>query len=172
MSEKTFVFIKPPNSVSNGEQILSHLEYYLTDVVAFRRLTLPKLAFPSTELLEAHYANCRNEPFFKKMMADFHERGIVAAIYEGDDIVKKVLLATGPTDPVAGQSWQLRRKYSLSPVGKVYSPDGCDSLEAAKIERRYVYNVIHRSGSPEEALKEIELWMEFMLKNGIYQPIK
>jgi len=172
MTEKSFVFVKPPHSANNGASILAHLEDLLTEVTHFSRLSQVKLAFPPVELLECHYAHCRQYDFFNKMVHDINVGGVVVAIYEGTDVVRDIVLATGKTDPLSCERWQIRRKYSRAPEGIAYSPDGCDSADASAREKRYVDNVIHRSGSPAEALKEIELWLEFMLVNGIYQPIK
>lgn len=71
---------------------------------------------------------------------------IVKIIFEGEDAVAKVREITGKTDP------------AKSPAGSVRGDLGDDSFEKCDKEGRAVRNLVHASGTPEEADREIKLW--------------
>ena len=71
---------------------------------------------------------------------------IVVLIMEGKDAVEKARKVTGFTDP------------STAEKGTIRGDLGTDSILKANKEERPVYNLIHASGSEEEAEKEIKLW--------------
>lgn len=71
---------------------------------------------------------------------------IVAMILEGEDAVSVARKTTGFTDPATAEKGTIRGDL------------GTDNILKANMEERPVYNLIHASGSPEEAQKEIELW--------------
>lgn len=71
---------------------------------------------------------------------------IVAFVLEGEEAVAKARDITGFTDPSTADKGTIRADY------------GTDSILKANLEERPVYNLIHASGSREEAEKEIKLW--------------
>lgn len=71
---------------------------------------------------------------------------IVALILEGEDAISKAREVTGFTDPQTAEKGTIRADL------------GTDSILKANAEERPVYNLIHASGSEEEAKKEIDLW--------------
>lgn len=71
---------------------------------------------------------------------------IAALLLEGEDAVAKARKTTGFTDPQSAEKGTIRGDL------------GTDSILVANKEERPVYNLIHASGSEEEAKKEIELW--------------
>lgn len=71
---------------------------------------------------------------------------VVKMILEGDDAVLKVRSIVGKTDP------------ANSPEGSIRGDLGVDSFEKANQEGRTVYNLVHASGTDEEAAEEISLW--------------
>lgn len=71
---------------------------------------------------------------------------IVVMILEGEDAVALARKVTGFTDP------------STAEKGTIRGDLGTDSILKANAEERPVYNLIHASGSPDEAEKEIKLW--------------
>lgn len=71
---------------------------------------------------------------------------IVALVLEGDNAVSKARGVTGFTDPKAAKKGTIRGDL------------GTDNILDANREERPVYNLIHASGSSEEAEKEIKLW--------------
>jgi nucleoside-diphosphate kinase len=71
---------------------------------------------------------------------------IVAMVLEGPDAITLVRKITGYTDPASADQGTIRGDL------------GEDSIKAANSEGRPVQNLIHASGNPEEAAKEIQLW--------------
>jgi len=71
---------------------------------------------------------------------------VVKMIIEGDDAIKKVRAITGFTDPSQAEKGTLRGDW------------GTDSIAKANTEGRATENLVHASGNPEEAEKEIALW--------------
>ncbi len=71
---------------------------------------------------------------------------IVKMVLEGEDAVALVREIVGKTDP------------SASPKGTIRGDFGEDSFAKADEEHRAVYNLVHASGTPEEAEVEIALW--------------
>lgn len=71
---------------------------------------------------------------------------IVKMILEGEDAIANVRKITGYTDPAKADPGTIRGDL------------GEDSILKANGEGRPVYNLVHASGTPEEAEKEINLW--------------
>ncbi len=71
---------------------------------------------------------------------------VVVLLLEGEDAVKLARKTTGFTDPATAQKGTIRGDL------------GTDNILDANREQRPVYNLIHASGSEEEAQKEIQLW--------------
>lgn len=71
---------------------------------------------------------------------------VTAMIVEGEDAVRKVREIIGHTDPSKAGKDTVRGEFST------------DSIAKANSEKRAVHNVVHASGSTEEAEREIELW--------------
>lgn len=71
---------------------------------------------------------------------------VVAMVLEGEDAVAVARKITGFTDP------------TLAEKGTIRGDLGTDNILDANREERPVYNLIHASGSLEEAEKEIKLW--------------
>lgn len=71
---------------------------------------------------------------------------VVVMVLEGEDAVLVVRKTTGFTDP------------STAEKGTIRGDLGTDNILDANKEGRPVYNLIHASGSPDEAAKEINLW--------------
>lgn len=71
---------------------------------------------------------------------------VVAMVLEGEDAVSVARKVTGFTDPATAEKGTIRGDL------------GTDNILKANMEERPVYNLIHASGSEEEAEKEIKLW--------------
>lgn len=71
---------------------------------------------------------------------------VVVMVLEGEDAVSVARKTTGFTDPQTAEKGTIRGDL------------GTDSILLANKEERPVYNLIHASGNPEEAKKEIQLW--------------
>lgn len=71
---------------------------------------------------------------------------IVILLLEGEDAINLARRVTGFTDP------------STAEKGTIRGDLGTDNILKANMEQRPVNNLIHASGSEEEAKKEIKLW--------------
>jgi nucleoside-diphosphate kinase len=162
--EQTLVLIKPDGVKRNlvGEIIRRYEEQGLK-VVKLKMLVAEK------DLVVKHYPE--DEEYMisigKKSaaagdaVANFLEQGrmivqalrsyitsgpIVAMVLEGEGAVAKVRKITGYTDP------------STADKGTIRGDLGEDTIQSANKEKRPVRNLIHASGTVDEAQKEIELW--------------
>lgn len=73
---------------------------------------------------------------------------IVVMVLEGEEAVALARKTTGFTDPQTADKGTIRGDL------------GTDSILLANKEERPVYNLIHASGNPDEAAKEIKLWFQ------------
>ncbi len=164
MIQKTLVLIKPDAVKRNliGE-IIKRFEDSGLKIIQMNMLTA------SQDLAEQHYA--ADEDYLRAVgqksvdagdqVDDVLEQGrkiinamrsfltsgpIVAMVIEGDDAIPNVRKIVGYTDPSSAEKGTIRGDY------------GQDSILKANSEGRPVYNLVHASGNPEEAEKEIALW--------------
>ena len=75
---------------------------------------------------------------------------VIAIILEGENAIKRVREITGYTDPKSADKGTIRGDF------------GKDSILEANSQKRSVQNLIHASGTPDEAKKEIKLWFPEM----------
>jgi len=100
------------------------------------KITALKMLKPSRELVETHYYEHKDKPFFHELVA-YLTRGMVCAlIIEGKDVVGTVRKINGATDPAEAEMGSIRGQFALS-----------------KQE-----NLVHASDSPESAEREIKIW--------------
>lgn len=71
---------------------------------------------------------------------------IIAAVLQGDQAVAITRAMIGDTQPARAAAGTIRGDYSS------------DSVRAASIEKRAVRNLVHASGNPAEAPRELALW--------------
>ena len=71
---------------------------------------------------------------------------VIAMVWEGIHAVGIVRKITGATEPLSSNMGTIRGDYTI------------DSYEVSDLDKRAIRNLIHASGTPEEAEKEIELW--------------
>jgi len=129
--EKSLVLIKP-DAMERGlaTEILSRLEGSGLKLVALRMLHMDKA------LAERHYAIHRDKPFFKDLVDYIISTPIVAAVFSGESAVNRIRELMGTTDPVKAADGTIRKDFGLD------------------IQR----NSTHASDSPENAVKEIEIF--------------
>lgn len=165
--ERTFVFIKPDGVERHlvGEIIRRFEEAGLT-------LTHLEMTTPNSDIINKHYplsnrdyitslghvdtsnmTDEEKEALFRKNyrivenLQHYIASGrIVKMILEGEGAVARVREVVGKTDP------------AKSPKGSIRGDLGQDSFEASDAEDRSVKNLVHASGTPDEAKAEIELW--------------
>jgi nucleoside-diphosphate kinase len=170
--EKTLVLIKPDGVQRSliGE-VIKRYETCGLKLVALKMLiptpdlalkhysTDPKWAFKTgTKSLEA--AKARNENLgtndpivyaekVRTTLKSFLSSGpIVAMVWQGMNAVGVVRKITGSTEPLTSVPGTIRGDYTI------------DSYSAADTNNRSVRNILHSSGSVDEAKKEISVWFK------------
>ena len=130
-TETTLVLIKP-DAVQRGHigDILNRFERKGLSVVGMQFLKAPQA------IVEAHYAEHKERPFFGDVVKFLTSSPIVALAISGNDAISVVRTLMGATDG---------RK---SPPGTIRGDFGC-SLGA---------NLVHGSDSAESAERELALW--------------
>ena len=131
--ERTFIMIKP-DGVQRGlvGKIISRFEEK-----GFKLVGL-KLAQPTKEQFEAHYADLKEKPFFPGLLSYMMLGPVCQMVWEGSNVVltgRKMLGATKPFDSNPGT---IRGDFAID-VGR---------------------NIIHGSDSVESANKEIGIWFK------------
>ena len=83
----------------------------------------------------------------RKNLVNFMASGpIVAMVWQGVGAVAVVRKITGSTEPLTSSPGTIRGDYTI------------DSYDLANMDDRSVRNVVHASGSVDEAIKEIPIW--------------
>lgn len=129
--EKSLVLIKP-DAMERGlaTEILSRLERAGLKMIALRMLHMDRA------LAERHYAIHRDKPFFRDLVDYIISTPIVAAVFAGDNAIERIRELMGATDPATAAKGTIRKEFGLD------------------IQR----NSTHASDSPENAVKEIEIF--------------
>lgn len=173
--EKTFVMIKP-EGVKRGlvGEVIKRFENAGLKLVAIKMVSAPE------ELLQKHYKST-DEEYLRtlggKTLATYEKYGkdtkkdfgtddklelgklvmgwllkymksgpVVPMVWEGRHAVENVISLVGPTMPVSAIGGTIRGDYST------------DSAAYANEEQRGVMNIVHASGSVDEANVEVSLW--------------
>jgi nucleoside-diphosphate kinase len=85
----------------------------------------------------------------RRKLMDFMSSGpVVAMVWQGMGAVAVVRKITGSTEPLSSAPGTIRGDYTI------------DSYTSSDIDNRAVRNIIHSSGSVDEASKEIPIWFE------------
>lgn len=71
---------------------------------------------------------------------------VVAAVLQGTNAIQNVRQLVGSTDPI------------LADIGSIRGDLTIDTILLADLEHRSVRNLVHASGDPEEAEREIPIW--------------
>ena len=146
-TQKTLVLFKP-DAVQRGlvGEILTRFERVGLKIVATKMLA------PDKNHYYAHYEDIgkmvtrRGERAFNVTLEMMTQGPVIAMVFEGVEAVALVRKLVGPTEPKSAEPGTIRGDYSHMSFG--YAD------EAGK----GVPNLIHASGDPEEAEKEIAHW--------------
>lgn len=131
--EKTFIMIKPDGvkRALMGE-IIKRIENK-----GFKILDA-KLINPEREVVEKHYAEHSEKPFFNELV-DFIINGkVMAMVVEGPESIKSMRNLIGDKDPTIALPGTIRGDFSYSTSE----------------------NIIHGSDSKESADREINIWFK------------
>ncbi|MDD4529206.1 MAG: nucleoside-diphosphate kinase [Bacteroidales bacterium] len=170
--EQTLVIVKP-DGVQRGlvGEVIKRYETCGLKLVALKMLIPtkelsikhysidPDWAFKSgTKAFESYKAKGLtppgNDPIefaetIRKKVANFMSSGpVVAMVCQGMGAVAVVRKITGSTEPLTSAPGTIRGDYTI------------DSYSASDLDDRAVRNIIHSSGSVDEASKEIPIWFE------------
>eukprot|EP00331_Platyophrya_macrostoma_P015917 CAMPEP_0176475106 /NCGR_PEP_ID=MMETSP0127-20121128/43416_1 /TAXON_ID=938130 /ORGANISM="Platyophrya macrostoma, Strain WH" /LENGTH=145 /DNA_ID=CAMNT_0017870653 /DNA_START=57 /DNA_END=494 /DNA_ORIENTATION=+ len=102
------------------------------------KLCALKFTTPTKELLEEHYADLKEKPFFKGLIEYMLSGPVVAIVWEGTGVVATGRKILGETNPLASAPGTIRGDFAID-VGR---------------------NVCHGSDSVETAQREIKLWFK------------
>jgi len=186
MKEKTFIIIKPDGVQRTliGE-IVQRIERSGLKLIAL------KFIIPTMNLIEKHYTIDTEwiKKVGQKSIDGYIAKKIKPPSTDPVDLGKKVLRRMTEymtSGPVIVMVWQgahavgIVRKIVgsteplISDVGTIRGDFVLDSYQAAEIDDRAVRNLIHASGSIDEASKEINLWFEpkeILNYHGIHEKI-
>lgn len=141
MIERTLVIIKPDGvkRALTGE-ILRRFEQAGLKVVGM------KMKWAEKDFAGKHYGAHKDKPFFKDLVDFLSEGPVVAFVVEGVHAVANVRKLVGPTSP------------NEAPPGTIRGDFAHLSMAWASQQKSGGKNIIHASGSPEEAKEEIKLW--------------
>lgn len=141
MIERTLVLIKP-DGVERAliGQVITRFENAGLKIVGM------KMKWVDKEFSRKHYAAHVEKPFYKSLEAFIISGPVVAMVLEGINAVEVVRKMVGPTEPKAAQPGTIRGDYAHHSYGYA------DKKGIA------IKNLIHATGTKEEAKQEIALW--------------
>lgn len=85
----------------------------------------------------------------KEWLVNYISSGtVVCMVLEGNHVVENAKRIVGPTIPLTATPGTIRSRFSI------------DSPDLGNAMHRPVSNIVHVSGSPEEAQEEIQLWFK------------
>ncbi len=139
--EQTLVLIKP-DGVQRGlvGEILKRFETVGLKIIGIKMVAVDK------DFSRKHYAAHIEKPFYKGLEKFITEGPVVAMVLEGLHGVELVRKIVGGTEPRSAQPGTIRGDYSH------HSYEYTDKKSIA------IKNLIHASGTVEEAEKEVALW--------------
>src|SRR3989338_1708044 len=141
MFERTLVLIKP-DGVERGliGAIITRLENVGLKIVGMKMVWIDK------EFSKKHYAAHVEKAFYKGLEAFIVSGPVVAMVLEGIDAVDVVRKMVGSTEPKASAPGTIRGDFAHHSYGFA------DKKGIA------IKNLIHASGSKEDAKTEVPLW--------------
>ncbi len=149
--EKTLVIIKPDGMKRKLAGLaIDRLDNSGFEMIGAKMVSVTdKLAREHYALLEGHGVFAAKEKFeqlISFIKGDFHrvtKHRVLALVYQGENAVKGVRAVVGATDPEDAAPGTIRGAF-----GRICHKHG------------YYENVVHASGNPEEAKREIKIWFD------------
>ncbi|GFR90135.1 nucleoside diphosphate kinase [Elysia marginata] len=149
-AERTFIAVKP-DGVQRGlvGEIIKRFEQRGYKLVAGKLMVAPKA------LLENHYKDLADKPFYSGLVTYMASGPVFAMVWEGKEVVKMGRKMLGATNPRESAPGTIRGDYCID-VGR---------------------NICHGSDAVETAQREIALWFkddelcdyEFADKKWVYE---
>jgi len=152
--ERTLIVLKP-DAMQRGicGEIISRFERAGLKMVAV------KMVAPDKKHFHEHYEGISKlisrwgQDIYDIVLSQMTETPVIAIVLEGVESVNHVRKMVGTTDPKVSAPGTIRGDYTH--LTQAYTNERNSTLP----------NIVHASGSVEEAKKEIELWFS---KNEIY----
>jgi nucleoside-diphosphate kinase len=137
--ERTLVLVKP-DGVRRGltGEVLRRIEAKGYGLAAL------ELRTASRDLLEQHYAEHAEKPFFESLVAFMSSGPVAAVVVEGERVIEGFRSLAGATDPTKAAPGTIR-----GDLGRDWG--------TAVVE-----NIVHGSDSPESAQREIKIWFPYL----------
>ncbi len=147
MDEEPLVIVKPDH-ILVADRVLGDIDSIIKGCGERVKTVIVKSV--PLSVIQEHYKHHIDKPFYKYMTEYFAGKIVVLAVYHGDNIIAKIRDAIGDQDPVKAGPLKIRGKYSH------------DSLEDAIAQERPVKNVVHCSESRKEAVRERNVWKDYL----------
>lgn len=147
LTEQTLVLLKP-DALDRGiiGEIITRFERLGIKIVGM------KLIVSEKDTAKQHYTEDlakRRGEHIREMMINMLVSGpIVAIVFEGIDVVEVVRKMVGGTEPKSAAPGTIRGDYTHM------------SYKFADKKGMGIFNLIHASASPEEAVTEINVWFK------------
>lgn len=143
MVKQTLILIKPDGvqRAISGE-IITRFENAGMKIIGM------KMVWVGETLSKTHYSEHISKPFFKGLDEFIRSGPVIAIAIEGVDAVKNVRRIVGSTAPGDALPGTIRGDYAHH------------TYEYADQKGKSIANIIHASGSEDEAKKEVALWFE------------
>ena len=133
--EETLVIVKPDGVARNLTcEVLARIEAKGYRLVELRLLKAER------SVLEQHYAEHREKPFFEPLVEFMLSGPVVAAVVEGHRVIEGFRSLAGTTEPTTAAPGTIR-----GDLGREWGE---------KVQQ----NIVHGSDSPESAEREIGIW--------------
>lgn len=131
--EKSFIMIKS-DGVKRGlmGEIIGRIER------KGYKIARAKLFTPAKQVVEEHYKEHKDKPFFGELVDYILEGPVMAMEVQGENVVEGMRNLIGNTNPNKAVPGSIRGDFALSVAN----------------------NVVHGSDSPESAERELALWFE------------
>lgn len=131
--ERTLILLKP-ECVQRPQYIIEEILSIWTNKQY--RIVDSKSGYASKEMVEKHYAEHKEKPFFKDLVDHMCSGVLCCYIFEGPNLVSFSRKVLGATDPAKAEPWTIRGRF------------------ATEMNR----NMVHASDSVESAEREIKIW--------------
>ncbi len=140
-NERTLVLLKPV-SIQRAlvGEIVSRFENKGLKIVGMKMIHISK------QLAKEHYSHLVSKPFYPDLEKFMTEHPVIAMVIEGKEAVEVVRNMCGVTNATKAAPGTIRGDLSF------------DSSFLANTGKRAIKNLIHASGTVDEALYEIPLW--------------
>jgi nucleoside-diphosphate kinase len=141
MVKQTLVLIKPDGiqRAISGE-IITRFENAGMKIIGM------KMIWVDEKLSKTHYSEHVSKPFFEGLDKFIRSGPVIAIVIEGVDAIKNIRRIVGSTAPGDAIPGTIRGDYAHH------------TYEYADRKGKSIANIIHASGSEDDADKEIKLW--------------